>query len=492
MKSKQIDKVVSSYIDTLYENENNTETPHLKDRYSKKDYNNLLADVVTLLKENPNASIEYYRSVLLEKSEIMSLIHDFILERRLTPGLVVSFGTKLNQDTLVCGNKQEVIFANGEFIDSKVAMQEDTIFDLASTSKLLTAISILKLCEAGLIEMHAPIRKYAPQFTNLGDITIFDLITFSVPVRSIGRVDTAPSTKEAEERLFTLTYEENHDPSFPYTDMGSLALRYVIENVSNMSLREFIEEEILKKCQMNHTFLNVPENLISTVANENYSSIVDAKGNIITNYQNVPGTIHDAKARILGHSNGIAPGHAGYFSCSEDLQKLAGCLIGRQLLNEEYTLMLGQNVVGGIVTLDNGTSGYNCHHGMLTFAKQADPFYLSVVGPFLSGKAFASPGFAGTSLCVDPLNEISAFVGANRLHNRIYAVSAAQSKNIIINPNGLREYVSPLTKERKVYSKTYSSDSAVITQAAMKLALQYRLLEQVLQQKEELKLVKHI
>ena len=460
--------------------------------YSKEDYNALLADVVTLLKENPTADLKEYRSILLEKSGIIELINEFIFTRKLTPGLVVSFGSELNRDTLVCGNKQEVLFKNDHYISAPLTMEKDTIFDLASTSKLLTAISVLKLCEAGLIDMHDPVKKYVPEFVDLEDITIFDLLTFKVPVCSRGRIDSAKTEEEAKTLVYTLSREQNHDPSFPYTDMGSIALKYVIEKISNMPLREFIEEEILKKCHMNSTFLNVPQELCTNVANENYSSTVDAKGNIITMYNNVPGTIHDAKTRALGHRSGIAPGHAGFFSCAEDLELLASNIINKKLLSEKYTLMLGQNYVGGLVKLNSGDIAYNCHHGMLTYAKQADPFFLSTVQPFLSGKAFASPGFAGTSLCVDPLNKVSTFIGANRLHNRIYAVSPFQNDNVTLYQSGMREYTSPLTGEKKVVSKTYSKDSAQITKSAMKLALQYRLLEQVLEQKEELKLVKKI
>ncbi|MBQ6841510.1 MAG: beta-lactamase family protein [Bacilli bacterium] len=492
MEKTQLNSTISSYIDTLYNNQNNTDTPHLRNMFSKEEYNELLGDIVTVLNNNPNPDINTCRAYLLEKSGIMELIREFIYERRLTPGLVVSFGTELNKDTIICGNKQEVIYKDGQYIEDPIPMTEDTIFDLASTSKLFTAISILKLCEAGLIDMYEPVRKYEPRFQNLGDITIYDLLTFSVPVSSVGRIDTAKTNVEAQLRVFSLTKEENHDPTFPYTDMGCIALKYVIESVSHMPLREFIQEEILDKCHMNSTFLNVPQDLISKVANENYSSVVDAYGNIITRYDNVPGTVHDTKTNALGHSLGIAPGHAGFFSTAKDLQSLAASLVNYDVLSKDKTLMLGQNVVGGLVKDSNGKYVFNCHHGLLTYVKQADPFFLSTVQPFLSGKSFACPGFAGTSLCVDPLNKVSTFIGANRLHNRIHSVSGFQTDKIIKHDNGFREYLSPLTGERKIYSKTYSKDSAEITKLAMKLALQYRLLEQVIGQTKEKKLTYHI
>lgn len=480
------------FIERLYTNQNNTETEHLKNVYQKENYYKLLEDVMFLLEHYPNMDMTFYREHLIELSGIKEIIHNFIEERRLTPGMTVSFGTQNNVVKLISGNKQEVIMENGTYCNQPIEMTEHDIFDLASTSKLFTAISLLKLCEAGLININDPIRKYVPEFENLEDITIFDLMTFQVPVKSEQRIDMATSIQEAEKLIYTMFREENHNPSFPYTDMGSITLRFVIEKVSNMPLREFIEEEIIKKYNMTSTFLNVPEELRSYVVNENYSAVVDKDGRILTIKDNIPGTVHDAKTRKLGHSAGIAPGHAGFFSCADDLQKLAQCIMNKKVLNEEHTLMLGQNVVGKKILYEGGLHAYNCHHGLLTYAKQADPYFLSTVRPFLSGKAFASPGFTGTSLCVDSLNGVYTFISSNRLHNRIYTVHPDQRHNIIVHDNRSREFVSPFTGETKIIASSYAHDSAEITEIAMKLALEFKFLEEILEQKNELKLVRYI
>lgn len=492
MEKQQIDNITSRYIDTLYANQNNTDTPHLKDMYSKEEYNMLISDIVFLLKEYPNQDILFYREELFKRSKISEVINSFLYKLKLTPGFVITFGSKLNKETIVCGNKQEVLFENGSLIDSPTTMTKDTIFDLASTSKLLTAISVLKLCECGLINLDDPITNYVHQFSKLNDVTIFDLLTFKVPIKSTERIDKAKTLKEAYQRVCTLEKESDHEPTFPYTDMGSIALRYVIENVTHMPLVEFINEEILKKCNMKSTYLNVPEELRCLVANENYSSIVDANGKIITDYSTPPGVVHDAKTKALGHALGIAPGHAGFFSTAEDLDKLARNIMDYKLLNKEHTLMLGQNFVGTTVKNTQGNEVYNCHHGILTYSKQKCPNHLSLVRPFLSGKAFASPGFTGTCLCVDPLNEISTAIGTNRLHNRIYKTNPQYINQIVKHPDGETQYTDPFTNETKIISKEYAHKSVSITQITMRLALQYRLLEQVLNQKEELNLTKQL
>ena len=49
-----------------------------------------------------------------------------------------------------------------------------------------------------------------------------------------------------------------------------------------------------------------------------------------------------------------------------------------------------------------------------------------------------SPGFAGTQLVVDPINKITLFVGAPRLHNRIYQISKNQVPNIKIDSHNIK------------------------------------------------------
>ena len=43
-------------------------------------------------------------------------------------------------------------------------MRTDTIFDLASLSKLFTSIAVLQLVEAGQIDLDEPVAHYLPEF----------------------------------------------------------------------------------------------------------------------------------------------------------------------------------------------------------------------------------------------------------------------------------------------------------------------------------------
>ena len=476
------------FINELIENENNVTADYLKNVFSRKEYKELLENCLKVLKSNPNAFIFAYRSGLFKLNNIENNIKNIIDNKRLAPGIVIDYGTLQNQETILYKNSQEVIENNGNLINKATFMKQDTLFDLASTSKLFTAISVLQLAQNGYIDLNGPIREYTDKFPNINDVKIIDLLTFNVPIKTDKRIDEAKSFEEAEQTLFTVHKYENNQP-YIYTDMGCLVLKYIIESVTKMPLREYINDYILTPCDMNNTFLNVPNSLLSNVANENYASYVDKTGKIITLSNIYPGIVHDAKANALNHQLGNASGHAGWFSCATDMSKLAKGLLTNVLLDEQFLLMLGQNSQIENPQVGNEEPQWKSHHGILTFTKQPNPNFLKVQ-PFLSGKAFISPGYAGTTFCLDPLNKIYCFSAGNRLHNRIFKIPDQFKDNIQELETGEKIYNDGTIQ--KTISTTYAKESQEIVKAIMELALQIRLLEKVVTDKNQVKLVREL
>ena len=143
---------------------------------SYKDYDILLRPVLDIIRENKNQSLTSIRLKLFLRSGLKEIIDLFVNETKITPGIILDFGTFKTRDTVICGNRCEVDFENGYLVSKKIPMEMDTIFDLASTSKVFTAVAVLKLEEVGLIDVFDPVKKYVPEFRKLGDTTIYDLL----------------------------------------------------------------------------------------------------------------------------------------------------------------------------------------------------------------------------------------------------------------------------------------------------------------------------
>lgn len=485
MNQNKVNHIYNKYIDELLRNEFKTSSPLLEDLFSRKDYEYLLKPVLDVIKKHPNASLTNLRLYLFQRSGLKEIIDNFVNYTKITPGLILDFGTYKTRDTVLCGKRQECVYKNGILVPDELDIEKDTIFDLASTSKLFTSVAILKIYELGYIDVFDPIKKYVPEFINLDDVTIYDLLKFRVDIGTNKRIDSAKTKEEAEAILFS-TYKRGKELTNAYTDIGAMILRYVVERTTHMSFVEFVNAEIFEKAGMKDTYLNVPEEKLDRVANENYSSIVKNDGTVSTRFDNVPGTVHDAKASVIGHKYGIAPGHAGFFSTKDDMINFANSLIKGEIISKELVLTMGDTACG--VELEDNQ--YTYYYGSLVYLKQPDSNHLSVYYP-LSGKAFMSPGFAGTTLYIDPINEISVFIGANRLHNRIYQIHPSQKDNILVDQHNKKTFILPDGTE-KIISSDYTREKEIMTRLALDLTLQYQLLEKIYPQEKEMHLVREL
>lgn len=473
------------YINELLKNQNETSIPLLQDIYSVKDYERILKPVLDTIRENPHASLTTLRLKLFLNGGLKEIMDIFVNDTKITPGVLLDFGTFKTRDTVLCGLRQEVTIKDGKIVKEELPIEQDTIFDLASSSKTFTAVAILALEEAGLIDVFDSIEKYVPEFNKLNGVSIYDLLKFRVRIVTDKRVDSAKNKDEALQILYSAHLDENQNVTNAYTDMGAMILRIVVERVSKMTFDEFVNEIIFKKAKMEDTHLIVPKHKLERVANENLSTIVFKDGSYKINYTNTPGTPHDPKAIAIGELDGVAPGHAGYFSTKNDMIKFAKALINEEIISKESLYSMSNTETG----FKDGDK-YTRFYGSLVYLKQPDPAFLSVYPP-LSGKSFMSPGFAGTQLVVDPLNKITLFVGSPRLHNRIFQIHPDQIPNIKIDNHNMKTYTLA-NGEEKIVCNDYTRAKEVMVTLALDLAIQYQLLEKIFKNEKEMHLVREL
>ncbi len=464
-------RLFNDHINELMNNQNNTTDTTLQNLVTPQEYEELLSPVIRVMEENPEASFEELKEILYNQSPLKAMIRDFIHFQCLAPGLTMDFGTINSRKKIKCGLQEDVANLNGRKVYKPTPMDYDTIFDLASTSKVFTMLAILKLNEEQRIDLFMPVKNYVPEFQDLEDVTIFDLLKFRVHVKTKRRVDEAKNPKEAREILLTAYKYPKQDFYNNYTDIGAMILRIVVEKITATPFTIYINETILKPLNMDNTFLIVPPEKISMVASENYSMRLNSDGLVTIQDKTFPGLVQDSKSLAIGASMGIAPGHAGYFSNASDMIKLAQAIMNYELLNAQSVASICENAVGKKID-DN----YSWYYGSLVYSKQPVPNKLEVYNK-LSGQAFMSPGFTGTSLYVDPINKISLFFGSNRLHNRIYDVSPSQLNSILTDPETGKQTFELPNGTKEIVSLNYARQKEALIQKALDLALQYQLLE---------------
>lgn len=471
-----LDKFLVEYVENLYHKQNINMQLEQKNLYTRKQYYELLKPVIEVISEYKDYSISEIRSILFKKSGIEEKVRDFINNKEMVPGMIFSYGTNNYKETVVIGNRQEVTLdKNGTLVPALEKMTDDTIFDLASVTKLFTSLSILKLVEDSVIKLDDEIVNYAPQFKKMKGITILDLLSFRVPVKTNGRIDAASSFEESEKILFDIEVDTNSNNYRPYTDMGAMVLKYVIESASGLTYYDYIDKNILKKLNMTDTHVVVPRYKLDRVASTNLDGKYYKDGNFLIT-KNVPkGTVYDPKSQILGQQLGNLSGHAGLFSTANDMTALAKGIIGGKIIDDKYVEEMAKNRTGKEY-LENEKSKYVQYLGYLCYSKNpilgdSELFHA------MSGRSFASAGWTGTQITVDPINNLFLFLAGNRSHNRMTFIDSTQKEKVIIDEKGKKTIVLP-DGSVKIDATRFAWDrDEVAVHPALKLAIQYKMVE---------------
>ena len=78
-------------------------------------------------------------------------------------------------------------------------MTQDTIFDIASLTKVFTALSVIKLAEDGRIRLTGKVSSYLPEFSKCGkdSITIEQLLLHSSGLPAVNPLDDYSNNYES-------------------------------------------------------------------------------------------------------------------------------------------------------------------------------------------------------------------------------------------------------------------------------------------------------
>lgn len=138
-------------------------------------------------------------------------------------------------------------FANYEH---DVSNDAQTKFCLASLTKQFTAMAVMQLCEAGLLNVDDPINKHIPEYPNGDKITIHHLLShtsgipnFTASVDEETRVKPC-SLEEIIERFKDEPLEFTPGEKFRYCNAGYYLLGYVIEKVTGASYESVLKRQI--------------------------------------------------------------------------------------------------------------------------------------------------------------------------------------------------------------------------------------------------------
>jgi CubicO group peptidase (beta-lactamase class C family) len=213
--------------------------------------------------------------------------------------------------------------------DNNIKNDANTIFDLGSVTKTMTAVAVLTLHDQGKLSVYDRVDKYIPGFINdnTENVTIINLLNHtSGMAANLGRIDeegkglVLPTNEPVSlqvlvEKFKTSKLKYQPGKRYEYNNYGYSLLAYIIEKVSGMSYADYVNQAILSKANMTNTFYKL--NLAKRTA-IGYSGV---------------GTNDISPAKDGFHPSWIIG--AGYmFSTTNDLARYMQTVFSHQLFSE--------------------------------------------------------------------------------------------------------------------------------------------------------------
>ena len=283
--------------------------------------------------------------------------------------------------------------------DQWIPAQADTIYDLASVSKLFTSIVVVQQVEAGLLDLDHTVASYIPEFAVNGkqSVTLRQLLTHTsgfpawLPLYS--------AYKTPEERIgavYAATLTNPPGTKYLYSDLNMITAGKLVELVTGQTLDHVVRERITKPLGMIDTGYNPPAALRDRIAATEWQPS--------TGRGMVHGTVHDENAWSLG---GVA-GHAGVFSTADDLAVLAQTIVNGGAYG--HARILSPESVDALVHNENSAFPGNAH-GLGFELNQR--WYMDALS---SPQTVGHTGYTGTSLVIDLASRSFVILLTNRVH----------------------------------------------------------------------------
>ncbi len=296
------------------------------------------------------------------------------------------------------------------------AMTADTIFDLASLTKIVaTATSTMILVEQGKVRLNDPVVEFIPEMKGGGRdaITIEQLLTHTAGFApDFDLRERWTGYDEAIKRLYREPLRNQPGARFVYSDINYITLGEVVHRVSGQTLDEFARKNIFAPLGMRDTGFNPEPGLRSRIApTEKRRGQMNYLGDSGENAgsqgeQWLRGQVHDPTSFRM---SGVA-GHAGLFSTADDLAIFCQMILNGGAYH-------GVRILSpmGVATMtrpraiaDNGSArglGWDIATNFST--NKGDLFPLG---------SFGHTGFTGTSMWIDPASDSFVIFLSNRVH----------------------------------------------------------------------------
>ncbi|MEZ4802799.1 MAG: serine hydrolase domain-containing protein [Gelidibacter sp.] len=177
------------------------------------------------------------------------------------------------------GNQSEFFTAGYKNRENKIPANQNSLFKIASVSKLYNAVAIAKLVRDGKLSLDSTLVDYLPELN--GRIQYADKITLRMMVQHRSGIPdfirthnywVHPKENADEQLALILDKPANFKPNedYEYCNTNYLLLKRIMNRVLDYNPFQYIQEQILKPLNLKHTFGSIQDVNIDDVMSGYY------------------------------------------------------------------------------------------------------------------------------------------------------------------------------------------------------------------------------
>jgi serine-type D-Ala-D-Ala carboxypeptidase len=298
-------------------------------------------------------------------------------------------------------------------------MRPETIFDVASLTKLFTTAAVMRLEAAGRLALDTPVRQLLPFLSGEPTVTVDHLLTHRG-----GLAAWQPLYLYADTPADAIRWIATHGRCSPpdrerrYSDLGFVLLGAIVEQVAGRTLDSVIADEVLAPLGMSHTAFTPPPGWRTNVAATSTGNETERRMIAAGDPEPVEGSADDFAGwrthTLVGEVNdgnawygwqGVA-GHAGLFSTAQDLAVFAQTILNQGAYG--HRRLFAPATVAAFGTRQRASAERAL--GWDTPAPE------SSAGSYFSAASIGHTGFTGTSIWIDPERGLFVILLTNRVN----------------------------------------------------------------------------
>jgi uncharacterized protein YbbC (DUF1343 family)/CubicO group peptidase (beta-lactamase class C family) len=327
---------------------------------------------------------------------------------------------------LLIGHSGQIVhrkaYGKRALVPTPEAMTVDTIFDLASLTKVVaTTSSLMKLFEEGKFRLNDRVTQYLPEFMEgKSEITIRNLFTHFSGLPPDLAINPPWSGYQTGIRM-ALNERPGAPPGahFTYSDINFILLGELVHRLSGQMLSDYSRQHVFLPLGMKETMFQPPASWVPRIAPTERDG---------PNGAPLRGVVHDETSRYMG---GVA-GHAGLFSTADDLARFCEMLLHKGEL--DGTRLFSPLTVEKFTT-PQSPADQPILRGL---GWDIDSAFSGNRGDLFPIGSYGHTGFTGTSIWIDPVSDTYIILLTNSVHPfRRPAITGLRGKAATITAEAL-------------------------------------------------------